>query len=74
MAFFESQFKCCSLAMFQSRQLNQRIYRLQERGLRHIYIYDDYNESFEKLLEQDRSFTTHEINIPKLAIEISSQP
>ena len=39
--FFESQFKYCPLVwMFHSRELNNKINRLQERALR--LIYNDY--------------------------------
>ena len=67
-AFFESRFKYCSLAwMFYSRQLNKKINRLHERALRLIY---DYNDTFEKLLERDRSCTVYENNMEQLAIEM----
>ena len=68
-AFCESQFKYCSLVyMLHTRQLNKIINRLHERALR--LIYDDYNETFEKLLERNRFFTTHENNIQQFAIEM----
>ena len=54
--------------MFHSCQLNKRINRLRERVLR--LIYDDYNETFKKLFEQDRSCTINENNIQYFAIEM----
>ena len=51
-----------------SRKLNHRINRLNERALR--IVYDDYESSFQKLLEISNSFTIHERNIQSLAIEI----
>ena len=56
-AFFKSQFKYCPLiSMFHSCQLN-KIKRLHLRALR--FIYDDYNETFEKALQRDRSCTIY---------------
>ena len=68
-AFIESQFSYCSLIwMFHCRSLNNKINKLHERALR--LVYKDKNLSFRELLEKDNSFTTHERNLQKLAIEM----
>ena len=67
--FFESQFKYCPLTwMFHSRKLNNKINRLQERALR--LVYNDFNSSFQQLLDKDNSFTIHHQNIQSLVIEM----
>ena len=67
--FIESQFSYCPLVwMFHDRNINMKINRLHERALRIVY-HDDIS-SFEELLERDESFTVHEKNIQKLAIEL----
>ena len=67
--FFESQFKYCPLTwMFHSRKLNNKINRLQERALR--LVYNDFNSSFQQLLDKDNSFTIHHQNIQSLIIEM----
>ena len=68
--FFEAQFKNYSLTwMFYSRNTNRRINHLHERALR--LIYDDYELTFEELLEKDGSFIIHHYNIQTLCIELS---
>ena len=68
-AFFESQFKYCPLTwMFYSRSTNNRINHLQERTLR--LVYDDYEFTFDELLEKDESFIIHHYNIQTLCIEL----
>jgi hypothetical protein len=68
-AFIDSQFNHCPLVwMFHCRTTNNRLNKLQERALR--LIYKDKNLSFEQLLEKDESFTIHDRNIQKLAIEM----
>ena len=68
-AFFESQFKYCPLVlMFHGRELNQRINRLHERALR--LVYNDFNSTFEYLLEKDGSCTVHHSNLHFLSIEL----
>ena len=68
-AFFESQFKYCSLVwMFCSRTANNKINSLHKRALR--LIYEDYDATFEELLEIDGSFSVHHFNIQTLLIEI----
>ena len=54
--------------MFHSRTLNNRINRLHERALRTVY--DDYESSFQTLLDKDCSYIIHHQNIQRLAIEI----
>ena len=54
--------------MFHSRKLNHRINKIHERALR--IVYNDHQCTFEELLERDNSFTIHERNIQKLAIEM----
>ena len=54
--------------MFHSRELNNKINRLQERALR--LIYNDFNSSFQQLLDIDNSFTIHDQNIQSLIIEM----
>ena len=67
--FIESQFNYCPLIwMCHNRTLNAKINRLHERALR--VVYKDYNLSFEELLEKDKSFTIHDRNLQKLAIEM----
>ena len=67
--FIESQFNYCPLIwMCHSRGLNTRINKLHERALRVVYKND--NLSFQQLLEKDKSFTVHERNLQKLAIEM----
>ena len=68
-AFIESQFNYCPLIwMFHSRTLNNKINRIHERALRTVY--SDYNSSFNELLNKDGSFTIHQRNVQRLAIEI----
>ena len=68
-AFAESQFKYFPLTwMFRGRKTNYKINRLQERALK--LIYNEHISSFEELLSKDVTFTIHEQNIQKLAIEI----
>ena len=67
--FIESLFNYCPLIwMFHSRRINNKINKLHERALRVVY-YDD-NLTFEELLKKDNSFTIHERNLQKLAIEM----
>ena len=67
--FFESQFKYCPLVwMFCSRKINNKINALHKRAL--TLIYEDYNSTFEELLEFDGSFSVHHFNIQTLLIEI----
>ena len=54
--------------MFHSRMINNKINRLHERALR--LVYKDTNASFHELLEMDKSFSIHERNLQKLAIEM----
>ena len=66
-AFFESQFRYCSLSwMFHSRKSNNKINLLHERTLR--MIYNDRISSFQELLEKDNSCTVHHFNVQSLAI------
>ena len=54
--------------MFYSRSTNRRINHLHERVLR--LIHDDYELTFEELLEKDELFTIHHYNIQTLCIEL----
>ena len=68
-AFVESQFKYCPFVwFFHSRTSNNKINKLHERALR--LVYDDYESSFESLLEKDGSFCIHHQNLQKPALEI----
>ena len=68
MSFIEAQFKYCPLTwMFCSRSCNNKINKLQERALR--LVYDDYELSFDVLLNKNKSFSIHHQNIQKLMIE-----
>ena len=67
--FIESQFNYCPLLwMCHSRALNKKINRLHERALRAVY--KNKTLSFSELLEKDQSFSIHERNLQKLAIEM----
>ena len=68
-SFFESQFSYCPLVwMFHSRKANNKINRLHERALR--LIYNDYNSSFDQLLEKDGSVSIHHRNIHSLSVQM----
>ena len=68
-AFILSQFSYCPLIqMFHSRKLNHRINKIHEHALR--IVYNDHQCTFEELLERDNTFTIHERNFKKLAIEM----
>ena len=54
--------------MFHSRKLNNKINKLQERALR--IVYNDYNSSFQTLLDKDNSVSVHDYNLQTLAIEM----
>ena len=68
-AFIESQFGYCPLIwMFHSIKLNHRINKIHERALR--LVYKNPHISFEELLAKDNTFTIHERNLQRLAIEM----
>ena len=68
-SFIEAQFNYCPLIwMCHSRALNNKINRLHERALR--VVYKDKSLTFEQMLEKDGSFTIHQRNLQKLAIEM----
>ena len=68
-AFITSQFNYCPLIwMFHSRQLNNRINRIQEKVLRLVYKNDKL--TFDDLLKVDNSVTKHQQNLQILATEI----
>ena len=68
-AFIESQFNYCPLIwMFHSRIMNNKINRINEKGLR--LVYSDHVSSFDELLKKDQSFSIHHRNIQSLAIEL----
>ena len=54
--------------MFHSRDINNKINRIQERALR--ILYNDEEGVLEQLLRRDKGFTVHERNIQKLLIEM----
>ena len=54
--------------MFYSRTTNNRINKSHEIALR--LVYDDYESTFEELLEKDNSFTVRHYNIHTLCIEL----
>ena len=54
--------------MFYRRSTSIKINHLHERAL--TLIYDDYELTFEELLEKDGSFTIHHYNIQALCIEL----
>ena len=68
-AFITSQFNYCPLIwMFHSRQLNNRINKINERALR--LAYKDNKLNFNDLLKLDNSVTIHQRNLKILATEI----
>ena len=68
-AFTTSQFNYSLLIwMFHSRQLNNRINKIQERALR--LVYKDNKLTFDDLLKLDNSVTIHPRNLQILATEI----
>ena len=68
-AFFSSKFGYYLLVCkFHSRSLNNRINRLQDRTLR--LVYKGTVSSITELLERKNTFTIHQRNIKKCAIEI----
>ena len=68
-AFIAQQFNYCPLLwMFHSRTINGKINKLHERALR--VVYSDRVSSFEELIERDKSFSVHERNLQKLAVEM----
>ena len=54
--------------MCHSRELNRKINKLHERSLRVVYKNRDL--TVQQLLENDKSFTIHERNLQKLAVEM----
>ena len=71
-SFFNLQFNYCSLVwMFHSRSINNKINRLHERVLR--ITYNDFNSSFENLLEKDGTVSIHVKNLQKLATEMCNE-
>ena len=68
-AFITSQFNYCPLIwMFRSRQLNNRINKIQERVLR--LVYKNNKLTFDELLKLDNSISIHQQNLQILATEI----
>ena len=68
-AFITSQFNYCPLIwVFHSRQLNNRINKIQERASR--LVYKDNKLTFDDLLKLDNSVTIHQRNLQILETEI----
>ena len=68
--FIESQFGYCLLIwMFYSRGLNNKISRIDEKGLRTTF--NDKPSSFSELLNKDNCATIYNRNVKPLAIETS---
>ena len=68
-AFITSQFQYCPLIwIFHSRQLNQKISKIQERALR--ITYKDTESTFSELLQKDCAFTIHTKNLQILMTEM----
>ena len=68
-AFFDSQFKYCPRTlMFYSRTTNDKVNKLYERAL--WLVSDNYESTFEDLLEKGNSFTARHFNIETLCIEL----
>ena len=68
-AFITSQFQYCPLIwMFHSRQLNQKINKIQERALR--ITYKDTESTFSELLQKDCAVTIHTKNLQMLMTEM----
>ena len=68
-AFITSQFQYCPLIwMFHSRQLNQKINKIQERALR--ITYKDTESTFSELLQKDSAVTIHTKNLQILMTEM----
>ena len=68
-AFITSQFQYCPLIwMFHSRQLNQKINKIQERALR--ITYKDTESTFSELLQKDCAVAIHTKNLQILMTEI----
>ena len=69
MSFIEAQFKYCPLIwMFCSRSCNNKINKLHETAL--SLVYNDYESSFDVLLNKYKSFFIHHQNVQKLMIEV----
>ena len=67
--FIESQFSHCPLVwMFCSREMNRKINHVHERALR--IVYNDYQLTFDELLNKDKSVSIHHRNIRQVAIEM----
>ena len=65
----KSQFNYCPLVwMFLSRKANNLIYEVQERALR--LITNDYQSSFNILLDMCNEFSIHQRNLQTLVIEL----
>ena len=56
------------ICMFTSRYLNNALNSIDERALR--LIYNDYEQPFDRTLEDNRQKGIHQKNIESLAIEI----
>ena len=54
--------------MIHNSGLNNKINHIQERALR--IVHNDYDSSFEDLLNKDKSITYHQRNLQQLAINI----
>ena len=68
-AFITSQFNYCPLIwMFYSRQLGNRINKIQGRALK--LLYKDNKLTFDDLLKLDNSVTIHQRSLQTLGIEI----
>ena len=68
-AFISSQFQYCPLIwMFHSRQLDQKINKIQERALR--ITYKDTESTYSELLQKDCAVTIHTKNLQILMTEM----
>ena len=63
-AVVKYHFSCCLLIwMFSSRRSSNSINRTHERSLRIVYIYNDTSNTFQELLQRNRSVSIHHKNI-----------